>query len=76
VLFAPALHNGSPDLMSTRPALFAALVMSQTMSGSRIAQHPCAKAEDGGELASDLPLESIGRPEFEPLPVRPAQDRR
>lgn len=75
MLFAQALHSGRPDLMSAPLALLAALVMSQTMSGSGIAQHPYAKAEDGGELASGLPLESIGRPEFKPLLVRPAQDR-
>ena len=62
-----ALHNGSPEFMFAVLVLLVALVMSQTVRGSGIAQHPYAKPYDGGELASDLPPESIGRPELEPV---------
>jgi len=62
-----ALHNGSPVFMLVILVLLVALVMSQTMRGSGIARHPYTKPYDGGELASDLPPESIGRPEAEPL---------
>jgi hypothetical protein len=76
MFFAQALHNGSPDLMLAVLALLAALVMTQAVSGSGIAQHRYVKPEDGGELASDLPPESIGRPEIEPLLLRHPRHRR
>jgi hypothetical protein len=55
--------------------LVTGLAMSKTVSGSGIARHPYVKPEDGGELASDLPPESIGRPELEPLLVSPSRIR-
>jgi hypothetical protein len=58
MFFAQVLHNGSPDFMLAVLALLAALVMSQTVTGSGIAQHPYVKPGDAGELASDLPPES------------------
>lgn len=61
-----ALHNGSPEFVFAVLMLLTALVMSETSRGSGIARHPYGKP-DGGELASDLPPESIGRPEIEPL---------
>lgn len=76
MLFAQALHNGSPDLMLAVLALRAALLMSQTVSGSGIAQHRHVKAEDGGDLASDLPPESISRSEIEPPLLRHPRHRR
>jgi hypothetical protein len=75
MFFAQALHNGSPDFMLAVLALFAALVMSQTVTGSGIGQHPYVRPGHGGELASDLPPESIGRPEIEPLLLRHPRNR-
>jgi hypothetical protein len=56
--------------------LLTALVMSQTVSGSGIARHPYVNPEEGGELATDLPPASIGRPELEPLLVPHPRVRR
>jgi hypothetical protein len=70
------LHDGSPEFMVAVLTLLVALVMSQTVVGSGIARHPYAKPADGGELASDLPADSIGRPEFEPLLFSARHSRR
>ncbi len=69
-----ALHNGSPELVFVVLTLLISLVMNETWSGSGIARHPYGKP-DGGALASDLPPESFGRPEVEPL-LRPRAPRR
>jgi len=63
-----ALHDGSPWLVLACLTTLVGVVMGVfTERGSGIAVHPYTRAEDGGELASDLPAESIGRPEFEPV---------
>ena len=67
-----ALHDGSPEFLLAVLTLLVALVMNQTVRGSGIARHPYAKPHDGGALGSDLPPDSIGRPEIEPLLARRA----
>jgi hypothetical protein len=67
--FREALHEGTPWFMLAVFTLLVGLVMSVTVRGSGIARYPYSKPHDGGELASDLPQESIGRPEVEPLLV-------
>jgi hypothetical protein len=67
VYFPNALHHGNPEFLLGVVALVAGLVQSQSMGDGGISRHPYARASDGGELASDLPPESIGRAELEPL---------
>ena len=62
-----ALQHGNPEFLLGVVALLAGLVQSQSVAGSGIGRHAYARASDGGELASDLPPESIGRAELEPL---------
>lgn len=62
-----ALHDGSAELMVGVMTLLAGVVISLTPRGSGIGRHPYVNPHDGGELATDLPPESIGRPEIEPL---------
>jgi hypothetical protein len=61
------LTDGNPEFLAGIAAVLVALVQSQTVADSGIDRHPYARTADGGELASDLPPESIGRPELEPL---------
>ena len=66
--FWNALHNGSPWLLLACLMVFVGVVMGLfTRAGSEITEHPYSRPELGGELGSDLPPESIGRPEFEPV---------
>ncbi len=65
--FPDALTNGNAEFLLGIAGLLVGLVQSQTVTASGIDHHPYARAADGGELASDLPPESIGRPELEPL---------
>lgn len=65
--FPDALQHGNPEFLLGVAALLVGLVQSQSVPGSGISRHPYARPDDGGELASDLPAESIGRPEVEPL---------
>jgi hypothetical protein len=67
VYFPDVLTDGNPEFLLGIAALLVALVQSQTVAESGIHRHPYAGAADGGELASDLPPDSIGRPELEPL---------
>ena len=61
-------HNGSLWLLLACLIVFAGVVVGvMTNSGSGISSHPYNSPYDGGELASDLPPESIGRAEIEPL---------
>ena len=62
-----ALHDGSPEFLLAVFMLLGSLVLHLTVRGSGIAQHPYSNPHDGGELASDLPPEAIGRVELEPL---------
>lgn len=60
------LHDGSPWLVLVCLLMFAGIVIGLfTERGSGIGSHPFTKAGTGGQLASDLPAESLGRPEFE-----------
>jgi hypothetical protein len=59
--------DGNPEFLLGVVALIAGLVQSQSMGDGAVSRHLYAKANDGGELASDLPPESIGRDELEPL---------
>lgn len=71
------LHDGSLWFLLACLAILAGTVLGLfTDRGSGIAHHPYTKAGLGGELASDLPPESIGRAELEPLLWRSAQKRR
>ena len=75
--FPDVLQNGSPEFLLGVFALVVGLVQSQGVTDSGIDRHPYARASDGGELASDLPPESIGRPQLEPLLWRrPGRRRR
>jgi hypothetical protein len=65
--FPDALQHGNPEFLFGVVALIAGLVQSQSMGGGAISRHPYARSSDGGELASDLPPESIGRAQLEPL---------
>jgi hypothetical protein len=63
-----ALNNGSPYLILACIVVFAGVVVGfYSRRGSGIDAHPYTKSEQGGELGSDMPPESIGRPEMEPL---------
>ena len=70
-----ALHNGSPEFMLVVFMLLGSLALHLTVRGSGIAQHPYSNPHDGGELASDLPPEAIGRAQLEPL-LMPRSARR
>ena len=59
--FQTASHNGSPEFMLAVLALLVALVMSQTVRGSGIAQHPYTKPHDGGD-ARQRPAARVDRP--------------
>jgi hypothetical protein len=63
-----ALHDGSPWVLLACLVIFAGVVVGLfTERGSGISYHPYTRPELGGQLASDLPPESIGRAELEPL---------
>ncbi len=62
-----ALHDGSPEFLFVVLMLLGSLVLHLTVRGSGIARHPYSSPHDGGELASDLPPEAIGRAQLEPL---------
>jgi hypothetical protein len=67
-LLHDALHNGSLWMLVACIVVFAGVVVGvMTNAGSGISSHPYENPYDGGELASDLPPESIGRAEIEPL---------
>jgi hypothetical protein len=75
--FPDALQHGNPEFLVGVAALLAGLISSQSVTGRDICRHPYARATDGGELASDLPPESIGRAQLEPLLwARPGRRRR
>ena len=62
-----ALHDGSLWLLLACFTMLAGVIVGLfTRAGSGIDSHPYTKADLGGALASDLPPESIGRPELEP----------
>jgi hypothetical protein len=66
------LDDGSLWMLVACAVVFAGVVVGvMTTAGSGIACHPYENPYDGGELASDLPPESIGRAEIEPLLRRP-----
>ena len=57
-----ALHDGSLWLLLACFVIFAGTVIGLfTDKGSGISHHPYSKPEFGGQLASDLPAEAIGR---------------
>ena len=63
-----ALHDGTPWVILACVLMFAGVVVGLfTRSGSEISAHPYSDANDGGEMGSDLPQESMGRAELEPL---------
>jgi hypothetical protein len=63
-----ALHDGTPWIILVCLLGFAGVVVGvYTRSGSGINAHPYTDAKDGGEMGSDLPEESMGREELEPL---------
>jgi hypothetical protein len=75
--FPDVLQHGNPEFLAGIAVLLAGLISSQSTTGSGISRHPYARASDGGELASDLPRESIGRAQLEPLLwARPGRRRR
>jgi hypothetical protein len=80
VYFPDPLTDGNSEFLLGIVAVLVALVQSQTVADSGIDRHPYARAGDGRGLASDLPPESIGRPELEPLlwrrPGRAPRSRR
>jgi hypothetical protein len=62
------LHDGSLWFLLVCLLLIAGVVIGLfTRSGSGIDSHPYGKTSGADELASDLPSESIGRVELEPL---------
>ncbi len=62
------LHDGSVWLLIACFTMVVGVVVGlYTEAGSGIASHPYTRASNGGELASDLPPESLGRPAFELL---------
>ena len=62
------LHDGSGWLLLASLAMVVGVIVGlYTEAGSGIASHPYTRANGSGELASDLPPESIGRAEIEPL---------
>jgi hypothetical protein len=66
--FADVLHNGSLWLLAACTLVIAGVIVALfTEAGSGIASHPYSDPHDGGELASDLPPESIGRAEFDSI---------
>jgi hypothetical protein len=67
VYFPDPLQHGNPEVLLGIAVLLVGLVQGQSAPTSDISRHPYARASDGGELASDLPAESIGRAEMEPL---------
>jgi hypothetical protein len=74
-----ALHDGSLWLVLVCVLMFAGVVVGlYTRTGSEISSHPYSNPEDGGEMASDLPPESMGREELEPRlwPRRAGRRRR
>jgi hypothetical protein len=66
-----ALHDGSLWFLLACLAIVAGMIGMFTDSGSGITHHAYTKPGMGGELAADLPLESIGRAEAEPWLRRP-----
>ena len=72
-----ALHDGSLWFLLACLAILAGTVIGLfTEKGSGISHHPYSKRALGGELASDLPPESIGRAELEPRLWRRTPRRR
>jgi hypothetical protein len=72
-----ALHDGSPWLLLACAMIFAGVVVGLfSRGGSEITEHPYSNPELGGAMGSDLPPESIGRPEFEPTLWRRRRPRR
>jgi hypothetical protein len=64
-------HDGSGWFLLACLAIFVGVVYGLfTDKGSGIAHHPYARPGLGGELASDLPPESLGRVELEPVLMR------
>jgi hypothetical protein len=62
------LNDGSPWLLLVCLLLFIGVVLGlYTEAGSGISNHPYTSPHDGGELASDLPPESLGRAAVEPI---------
>ncbi|MEY2532206.1 MAG: hypothetical protein QOF29_116 [bacterium] len=76
---ANVLHNGSLWLILACFGVFVGVVAGLfTRLGSEITAHPYSKPDGSGELGSDMPPESIGREEIEPLlePRRAGRRRR
>jgi hypothetical protein len=62
-----ALHDGSLLFVLACLVLLAGVVVGLfTKAGSGISHHPYTRPDLGGQLAADLPPESIGRAELEP----------
>jgi hypothetical protein len=74
---AAALH-GSSWLLIAGVVVLAAVVALWTRGGAAIESHLYSKPNGSGELGSDMPRESIGRDELEPLlwPRRAGRNRK
>jgi hypothetical protein len=61
------LHDGSLWFLVGCLAICAGVAIGLfTRNGSGISHHPYTRPDLGGQLAADLPPESIGRAELEP----------
>jgi hypothetical protein len=66
--YVTATLNGSFWLLLASLVVLAAVVATLwTRGGAAIGSHPYSKPNGSGELGSDMPPESIGRDELEPL---------
>jgi hypothetical protein len=62
------LHDGSPWVVLACLVVIAGVIAGLfTEAGSGIATHPYSNPYIGGQLASDLPPESLGRAALEPI---------
>jgi hypothetical protein len=69
------LNDGSLWLLLVCVLMFIGVVIGcYTEGGSGIARHPYDSPHGAGELASDMPPESIGRAQLEPLLWRHAKE--
>ena len=65
--YVTAALNGHSWLIIACLVVLAAVVALWTRGGTAIDSHPYSKPNGSGELGSDMPPESIGRDELEPL---------
>jgi hypothetical protein len=65
--YVTAALNGSSWLVIACLVVLLAALAIWTRNGSAIDSHPYSKPNGSGELGSDMPPESIGREEIEPL---------